>query len=186
MVKQINRIFSIAGVSLAAIISTAALANPRPGYEEAYGMAGCGLGSIAAKEFSWDNGFVQISASTTNGTYGNQTISMTIGISNCDDGLLTQQLNAEQEVFVGANLAQLSKDVARGEGEYVSAFADLLGCSEDSDTGSETSPMGSPTAKFIALGRAAHSEIFSTEIPAEVLMRYKNVIAINQLQCSRT
>jgi hypothetical protein len=158
------------------IYSAAAQAADRPGYEESYGMAGCGLGSIAAKEFSWDNGFVQISAATTNGTYGNQTISMTIGISNCDDGLFTKHLQAEQEVFVGANLAQLSKDVARGEGEYVLAFADLLGCSESIDS----------TAKFVAVGRESHAAIFESGLPEVVLARYKDVLAQVKLTCTRT
>ena len=160
---------------IVSINSGPALAANRPGYEEAYGMAGCGLGSIAAKEFSWDNGFVQVSASTTNGSYGNQTISMTIGISNCDDGLLTKELQSEQEVFVGANFAQLSKDAARGEGEYIRAFADLLGCSDSSED----------SEVFIALGRVNHASIFSESAPGVVLTKYKAAIVAADLKCAR-
>jgi len=168
-------VFSFLLANIFASFSGVAFGSARPGYEEAYGMAGCGLGSIAAKEFGWDNGFVQISATTTNGSYGNQTISMTLGISNCDDGLLTPHLRAEQEVFVGANLSHLSRDVAQGEGEYVLAFADLLGCRGSSED----------TAKFIAVGRASHASIFASDAPDVVLSRYKDVIASHRLTCTR-
>ncbi len=47
----------------------------------AYGMAGCGLGSILFGETENRGG--QILAATTNGIYGNGTFAMSSGTSNC-------------------------------------------------------------------------------------------------------
>lgn len=147
----------------------------RPGYENGYGMAGCGLGSILAKEVGWSNGSAQIFVATTNNTYGNQTVSMTIGISNCDEGLLTDQLKAEQEVFVGANLASLAKDTARGSGESLEAFADLLGCAEST----------SDLERFAAIGQSHHHMIFTSVSAHDVLSMYKSAVIADGMSCIR-
>lgn len=88
-----------------------------------YGSAGCGLGSMI---ISSDN-ILQIFAATTNGTFATQTFGITFGTSNCTSGgLLTA--DKEQEAFTEANLAALQRDMARGQGEYLEAFATLLEC----------------------------------------------------------
>ena len=93
----------------------------------AYGMAGCGLGSMVIK----DTGPAQILAATTNGISSNQTIGMTFGISNCPKGqaiFRAQKEKKEQEVFVTVNFGALEQEMASGKGEKLSAFSELLGC----------------------------------------------------------
>lgn len=90
------------------------------------GMAGCGLGSMI---FDGNSTGTQILAATTNGTFGNQTFGITSGTSNCTSGGVVKA-NKEQEAFVEANFESLQRDMAAGEGEFLSAFAGLLGCTE--------------------------------------------------------
>ena len=92
-------------------------------------MAGCGLAYML---FAKDNNSkgIQILAGTTNGTYGTQTFGITSGTSGCtEDGALA--FNKEIEVYASINLTNLSEEMAKGEGEYVTAFASLLGASEE-------------------------------------------------------
>jgi hypothetical protein len=86
-----------------------------------YGAAGCGLGSLA---FGNQPGGVQILASTTNGTFGNQTFGITTGTSNCEPGLMA----SGTKNFVEANREVLAKDAARGEGEAIGALAVINAC----------------------------------------------------------
>lgn len=87
-----------------------------------YGTAGCGLGS----QLMGPSGG-QISAATTNGSFGSQTFGISFGTSNC---LPSKELAVvlKQEQFLAANLNTLQKEMAQGSGETLSAFADLLGC----------------------------------------------------------
>jgi hypothetical protein len=87
-----------------------------------YGSAGCGLGSLV---FGDQKGIVQIFAATTNGTFGSQTFGITTGTSNCPGGILNAK-NDRLNEFVVANMDNLAKDIARGSGETLEAFADLL------------------------------------------------------------
>ncbi len=66
--------------------------------EKGYGMAGCGLGSLA---FGDDNGKIQIIAATTNGTSGTQTFGITSGTSNCNPE--DANVAANMNVYVEAN-----------------------------------------------------------------------------------
>lgn len=87
-----------------------------------YGAAGCGLGSLVFQE----NNQLQILAATTNGTFGSQTFGMTFGTSNCNnEGLV--KLSMARESFIEANYKDLSRDVARGNGEFVNSLAKLYG-----------------------------------------------------------
>jgi hypothetical protein len=92
-----------------------------------YGVAGCGLGSLA---FHDQSGPIQIVAATVNGT-GFQTIGITLGTSNCEDGANVVKASADQEAFTRINYANLSRDAAAGQGEYLTAFATLLGCDDE-------------------------------------------------------
>ena len=87
-----------------------------------YGTAGCGLGSML---FGDEKGAVQIFAATTNGTFGNQTFGMTSGTSNCG-GSPFFSTNERLREFVGANLDNLAKDVAMGQGESLETLTELL------------------------------------------------------------
>lgn len=98
-------------------------------YAGHYGMAGCGLGSMIIK----DDGFVQVFAATTNGTSYSQTFGITSGTSNCTkDGAVKSE--KEKEAFVESAMAELTKDIAKGEGEYITTLASLYGCDSKSTT----------------------------------------------------
>lgn len=86
-------------------------------------MAGCGLGSMVVEDPStWS----QVAASLLNGT-GFQTFAISFGTSNCtEDGVASA--SREKDAFVEANLADLRRDLAVGEGEYLSSLANLYGC----------------------------------------------------------
>jgi len=87
-----------------------------------YGVAGCGLGSLM-----FEPGSGQSTAATTNGSAMNQTFGITSGTSNCAPSN-DMAVIVEQENFVVANLGTLSKDMARGQGESLSALSNTLGC----------------------------------------------------------
>lgn len=95
-------------------------------YAGNYGMAGCGLGSMIIKE----DGFIQVFAATTNGTSYSQTFGITSGTSNCTkDGAVKSE--REKEAFVESAMAELTKDISKGEGEYLTTLASLYGCDRD-------------------------------------------------------
>ena len=91
-------------------------------------MAGCGLGYVllGSKENSKVN---QVLGGTTNATFGNQTFGISSGTSGCtEDGAV--KIVKAAEVFAEVNLDSLRREMAVGQGEYVSTFASLLGASD--------------------------------------------------------
>ncbi len=96
-----------------------------------YGAAGCGVGSII---FGDQEGFVQVLAATTNGTFFNQTFGITFGTLNCGSSALDQM---GAKVFIEANREALAKDIARGSGETISSLAALAGCADEAAVGAE-------------------------------------------------
>lgn len=90
-----------------------------------YGMAGCGLGAIVLGN---SKGIMQIFASTLNGISGNQTFAITMGTSNCAGSSASAAVQTQKD-FIANNLAPLSKEMAQGKGETLSAFTETLGCS---------------------------------------------------------
>ncbi|MCB0218657.1 MAG: DUF3015 domain-containing protein [Chrysiogenetes bacterium] len=101
-----------------------------------YGPAGCGLGSMifgpsGEMRKIFNNGVLsEILAATTNGTFGSQTFGLTTGTSNCGSkGLFSY--DREQEAFAEVAYDEISREMAKGEGEYLTAFATLMGCSAD-------------------------------------------------------
>lgn len=88
---------------------------------------GCGLGSIILKD---QNGLIsETCAVTTNGTCANQTFGITSGTLNCEKGKTTasaQKLNK----FIADNMDNLAKDIAKGNGEYLSTLAVLMDINE--------------------------------------------------------
>lgn len=141
--QKLGRGASVALVLIALMAGTEALAQrgrrPDPNarqerivrntnvqYISMHRMAGCGLGSQA---FDKDDKWSQVGASLLNFT-GGQSFAISFGTSNCTyDGVAHASL--EKEVFVEANLADLSRDIAVGEGEHVFALAKLYGCEGD-------------------------------------------------------
>lgn len=110
-------------------------AHPLP-----YGMAGCGLGTLA---FEGQNGKEQVVASTLNAT-GMQTIALTVGTSNCKEDAVSASTN-----YISINQVALKKDAARGEGESIEGLGTILNCSNN---------------KLLASTlQSNYNEIFSTE-----------------------
>lgn len=86
-------------------------------------MAGCGLGSMVIED---GTKWAQVGAAFLNGT-GFQTFGITFGTSNCtEDGV--SSASREKDAFVEANLADIRRDVAVGNGAYLSSLASLYGC----------------------------------------------------------
>lgn len=107
-------------VLLASAWSTAAMAESRG--------TGCGLGYLVWKGQS---GILpQTSAGTTNGLgywpFNTQTVGMTIGTSGCDPNA-TVLNDTDTAKFAFVNYDQIKRDMARGEGEYLTTLATLKG-----------------------------------------------------------
>ncbi len=137
-----------------------------------YGMAGCGLGSIimapgqdADKALS-DTRLKQILAATSN-ISSTQLFGITTGTSNCTSGGTARNDEKEQLMFAEANLKQLSRDMAAGGGEYVTAMATLLGCTEKAD--------------FAAYTQKQYETIFPAAgtTPEQLLVTVKATVAAN-------
>jgi hypothetical protein len=86
-----------------------------------YGLAGCGLGAILFDDK------LPVLAATTNATSGSQTFGITSGTSHCQD---TAPGSASTKVFIEANRAALSKEIARGKGETLESLSALAGCAD--------------------------------------------------------
>lgn len=92
-------------------------------------MSGCGLGYMLFGQENPSNRALQVLALTTNASTYTQLFGITSGTSGCtQDGLVA--LNKELEVYAEVNLSNLSIEMAKGGGEYVAAFASLLGAKD--------------------------------------------------------
>lgn len=94
-------------------------------FAHAQGDAGCGLGSMIIQE---NTKVMQILAATTNGT-GGQTFAISTGTSNCKSQQVVRNDKAIQ-YFAEANQADLSREIAQGQGEKLHTLASLYGCSD--------------------------------------------------------
>ena len=107
---------------MATLLPTLALAKGN------HPMAGCGLGYLLLSNKDNDK-VTQVLGATTNGTFGTQTFGISSGTSGCtEDGAV--KVARATEVFAEVNLASLRQDIAAGQGEYVNAFASLLGATD--------------------------------------------------------
>lgn len=112
-------------VSLAAVaaLSSAAVAGVFDQQSSgANSQTGCGLGSLIIK--NGDTALFLAFQATTNNTSGNQTFGITSGTSGCKKTKFV--MNERAVEFVAANMDQLSKEVAAGQGESVDTLAELL------------------------------------------------------------
>jgi len=91
---------------------------------------GCGLGKELWSGASNQKSIgAQAFAATTNGTSGNQTFGISSGTSGCtNNGTILSEYKAT--VFASANFDNLSQDMARGNGEHLTSFAELLNIPE--------------------------------------------------------
>lgn len=138
--------------------------------ERLYGMAGCGLGALAMGP---EGG--QISAATTNGTSFNQGFGISSGTLNCLEPSEQAALETQQNFFVN-NLEQLSKEMAQGEGQYLEAFAQTFGCSEEGYT------------HFATEMKSSYKDIFASPGAMSMLSEVRVKVKSNQTlatQCVR-
>ena len=107
------------------------------GQEAAWGMAGCGLGSVLFGETESRGG--QVLAATTNGIYGNNTFGMSSGTSNCvpEESETTAQLKKNMEMFVAANREALANDIAKSNGETITTLSGMMGCKDSTYLGAK-------------------------------------------------
>ena len=91
-----------------------------------YGMAGCGLGSMAFKD---NDKLSQLLATCTNGTFGTQTFGISSGTSNCTSNGVAK-IEKETEMFVEVNRSTLQKEMSQGKGETLTSFSTIMGCSD--------------------------------------------------------
>ena len=89
---------------------------------------GCGLGT---QIWTGSKGIApKVLGATTNGTSGSQTFGITSGTLGCNQGG-TVTADAMVQLFTGANLDRLARDMAQGGGETLDAFATLLGIRDE-------------------------------------------------------
>ncbi len=89
--------------------------------------SGCGAGWYIFKKNSLVSSSLR---ATTNAIFLNATFGMTFGTSNCSQHSIVKT-EKEAIYFAEANHNQLMLDIARGEGEYLSAFSEIVGCKEN-------------------------------------------------------
>ncbi len=92
---------------------------------QAAANTGCGLGTLLWGNNADGSIMSQSLQATTNGTFGNQTFGITSGTLGC-----TQPANiaaTERMIeFTAANLDNLAKDIAQGQGESLDTLAELM------------------------------------------------------------
>lgn len=103
--------------AMVALTATTTFANPN---------SGCGLGSQVIKNA--DSVLMQIFASTTNGTSGNQTFGITSGTLGCAKPAKFVS-NDKANEFVAGNMDVLALDISNGQGEALTTLATLLNVS---------------------------------------------------------
>jgi len=103
--------------AMTALITTASFANSN---------TGCGLGSQVIS--NQDSVVMQVFATTTNGTSGNQTFGITSGTSGCAKPAKFVS-NDKANEFVRGNMDALAFDISNGEGEALTTLATLLNVS---------------------------------------------------------
>ncbi len=109
---------------------------------------GCGLGSTL---FDGNDGTgSQVLAVTTNGTSGNQTFGISSGTLGCEEGGVVTA-SAAVNMFAGANLDALSRDMSVGQGESLASLAQLMGIKTEDK------------ATFFSTVRSNYGTIFSAD-----------------------
>jgi hypothetical protein len=129
----------------------------------AYGMAGCGLGSLVFSGTKNNTMGTQILAATTNDAVFPQSSAITSGTSNCSDTPAGSEeaFRIERETYVSMNLGDLSKEASKGDGNHLRGLAQMIGCSSDEQV-----------KTFATVAQSSHSEIFSDSVPANVAERF--------------
>ena len=105
---------------------------------------GCGLGTTIFESSGEGKLIHQTLAITTNGIYGMNLFSVTTGTFGCKqfDKIVKKD---QMKIFVAGNMDGLAKDIAMGEGEVLSALADIMEVPQDKTSGLLSSPAFSKT-----------------------------------------
>jgi hypothetical protein len=104
------------------VSAAAVLALSSGAFATVNNQTGCGLGSQIIQD---DSSAVMLALqATTNGTSGNQTFGITSGTSGCKKTKFV--MNERAQEFVAANMDQLAKEIAVGQGESIDTLAELL------------------------------------------------------------
>ena len=105
-------------VALSLMVAGSALAFEK----KQYGDAGCGLGGMVIGN---EPGFIQLVATFLNGICSNQTFGITSGTLGCAKPRSVAK-NDRLNEFVVANMDNLARDIAKGQGETLDTFAELM------------------------------------------------------------
>ena len=126
-----------------------------------YGMAGCGIGSLAFKD---QPGKIQIVAATLNDLISPQTSAISSGTSGCVD----HQGGDVAATYIESNNEVIKKEVAQGHGESLNGLLTMWGCSDSATVGSVL--------------QSNYNQIYSTSTPeaAQVSQSMKSVIKSSQ------
>jgi len=147
----------LAGVIALAMTPLASQAETGPG---------CGLGSMLLE--GKEGVVFNVLAATVNGTSGNQTFGMTSGTLGCDgNGTVTFAAAGD---YLDANMEQVARGMATGEGEAMETLASLMGVSQQDQS------------SFMQVSKNNFSTIFSAEnvSSAEVMKSLTDVMAADQ------
>jgi hypothetical protein len=125
------------------------------------GDSGCGLGSVIIQK---NSKLLQLLSMTTNSFFFTQPLGITSGTSGCSASGLVQN-DKELQYFVEINNDDISREMARGEGEKMEILAQLNGC---------TNPEAQKA--FLKMTQGSYQDIYpSPEEKAEnVVMRIKD------------
>jgi hypothetical protein len=85
---------------------------------------GCGIGTMALGD-NEPTVISQVAATFLNGICGNQTFGITSGTLECEPASGFAQ-NSRIQQYVADNMDQLASDIAVGQGDTLSALADLM------------------------------------------------------------
>lgn len=129
--KILNVLMAFLAVAGVATVASAKAKKHDGSYTRPYGMAGCGLGSMA---FGRRGG--QVFAATTNGTSYNQTFGISSETSNCVDDP-NNDVASRADSYIIVNRVALNGDIARGSGETLAALANILQCGDTQGFGRE-------------------------------------------------
>jgi len=172
MKSQAKRLTTTAAILVAVLTNSYAYAesSARKHRAPTYGMAGCGIGSVVVMESDFpefmdspkESRLMQIVAAFFNGY---QTFSITTGTSKCkgDKDFALE----EQKVFVAMNFNGLKADAARGSGDYLSTWSELLGCD------------GLQIDKFGAAIQQNFDEVFASSQPLDIIAGTRNALGPN-------
>lgn len=142
--------------TLISIVAVAALSTAV--FATVNNQTGCGLGSQIIHD---DSSAIMLALqATTNGT-GSQTFGITSGTSGCKKARFV--MNERAAEFVAANMDQLSREIAIGQGKSVEALAELLNIENK--------------AAFAVALQANYKAIYSNE-KADMANVLDNVVAI--------